>query len=270
VNSTQHEPEGPQAFDVPGVAYDAFMGRYSRTLAVDFAAASGVAAGMNVLDLGCGPGALTSVLAELVGADRVSACDPAAAFVDECRSRVPGVDVRQGAAEGIPFDDKAFDAVLTQLVLHFVSDPQRAITEIWRVLRPGGTVAGCVWDTAEGMEMLRSFWDAALSVDPDAPDEARTLRFGNRGEIADLFTGAGFLEVRESTITVRSAYADFDELWSGFLAGVGPAGAYCVSLPEQKRSRVRAVMADRLGSPTGPFTLEAVARCAVGRLPEGE
>jgi SAM-dependent methyltransferase len=176
--------------------------------------------------------------------------------------------VRLGRAEQIPFDDNRFDAALAQLVLHFVSDPPAAAVEMSRTVRPGGVVGACVWDFAEGMEMLRHFWDAASAVDPDAPDEARTLRFGAPGEIVELFTGAGLLAVEESSLTVRSSYADFDEMWSGFLVGVGPAGSFAVSLPDDQRQRLRQDLYRRVGEPDGSFSLSAVARCAVGRVPD--
>jgi hypothetical protein len=116
--------------------------------------------------------------------------------------------------------------------------------------------------------MLRAFWDAALSIDPNAPDEARTLRFGRPGEIAELFASAGIEDIVESTLSVTSTYQSFEELWTGFLAGVGPAGSYCVSLSGEGRDRLRTALFARCGSPAGPFTLSAVARCAVGRVPD--
>ncbi|HET7719630.1 MAG TPA: SAM-dependent methyltransferase, partial [Acidimicrobiales bacterium] len=136
-----------------------------------------------------------------------------------------------------------------------------------RVTKPKGTVAAAVWDYGEGMEMLRAFWDAALAIDPAAPDEAQTLRFGRPGEIAELWTSAGLEDVVESTLQTESSYAAFDELWNGFLGGVGPAGTFCTSLGDDDRDRLRAALFARLGSPAGPFTLGAVARCAVGRVP---
>jgi SAM-dependent methyltransferase len=259
--------EGAGAFMVTGRAYDGFMGRYSRPLAAAFADAAGVRTGLSAVDVGCGPGALTGLLVERLGAASVLAVDPAPPFVAECAARHPGVDVRLGRAEALPFEDGCVDRALAQLVLHFVTDPAAAAGELRRVLRPGGVAAACVWDFAEGMEMLRYFWDAALVIDPAAPDEARTLRFGRPGEIADLFAAAGLLDVAESTLTVGSSYAGFDELWSGFLAGVGPAGSYCLSLPGDQRAALRAALFDRLGAPTGPFTLAATARCASGRSP---
>ena len=166
-------PEGARSFLTSGNAYDAYMGRYSRLLADVFADAVGVGRGHRALDVGCGPGALTGVLVERLGVEAVFACDPSPPFVAECAVRHPGVDVRLGQAEALPFDDGRFDVALAQLVLHFVSDPEQAGGEMRRVVRPGGIVAACVWDFAERMEMLRLFWDAALTVDPNALDAHR-------------------------------------------------------------------------------------------------
>ncbi len=257
--------EGARSFLASGQAYDGFMGRYSRPLAVAFADVAGVRAGQSVLDVGCGPGALTGVLVDRLGTGAVAAVDPSPPFVAECIARHPGVLVREGRAEAIPFDDASFDVALAQLVLHFVSDPAKAAGELRRVLRPGGVAAACVWDFAEGMQMLRQFWDAALAIDPRAPDEAQTLRFGRRGEIVDLLESAGFEDVLETTLRASSSYAGFDELWAGFLAGIGPAGSYCLTLDDDRRSAVRAELFARLGSPSGGFALAATARCAVGR-----
>lgn len=251
-------------FNASGDAYDGFMGRYSQPLASVFADAVGVTAGQAVLDVGCGPGALTSELVVRLGPDLVRACDPSRSFVAECARRHPGVEARVGRAEAIPYADSRFDVVLAQLVLHFVDDPPRAAEEFRRVVRPGGVVAACVWDFAEGMQMLRHFWDAALTVDPDAPDEARTMRFGRQGEIAGLLGRAAFVDVGEARLEVASFYRGFDELWGGFLAGIGPAGSYCVALSADAREAVRAELFARVGSPTSGFGLTATARCSWG------
>ena len=258
---------GARSFEADGEAYDEFMGRYSRALAVPFADAAGVGAGQRAVDVGCGPGALTRVLVERLGPSAVAAVDPSEPFVRACAERFPGVDVRRGRAESLPLPGADRDVALAQLVLHFVSDPAGAVSEMARVVRPGGVVGACVWDFAEGMQMLRLYWDAALAVDPTAPDEARTLGFGRPGEIPALLETAGLVEVEESTLTVESTYRDVDELWSALLLGIGPAGSHCVSLPATAQHRVRLEIEERLGSPPGPFTLSATARCAVGRTP---
>lgn len=259
--------QGARTFQATGDAYDLFMGRYSRELAHVFADYCLPDRGGRFLDIGCGPGALTGEAVVRLGAPSVAAVDPAPGFVQVCRHRQPDVDVRCAAAEALPFGDDEFDAAAAQLVFHFVTDPVAAVAEMRRVVRPGGVLAATVWDFAEGMQLLRAFWDAALTLDRAAPDEARVLRFGGPGELAGLFTEAGLGEVEESTATVTSRYRAFDELWDGFVAGIGPAGAYTVACSPADQARLRTALFDRLGRPSGSFTLGAVARMARARVP---
>lgn len=258
--------EGARTFQASGAAYDSFMGRYSRRLAPLFADAAAVTPGQRALDVGCGPGALTGELVARLGPASVIAIDPSEPFVADCAARHPGVVVRRGTAESTGVDDAGVDVALAQLVLHFVAQPEAAARELVRVVRPGGIVAACVWDFEDGMAMLRLFWDAALAVDPAAPDEARTLRFGRPGEIVELFEQAGLTDVEESTLVVAESYTGFDDLWSGFEQGIGPAGAWLVSQPDDVRQRVRQELVARVGAPDGPFSLQAVARCATGTV----
>lgn len=251
-------------FQASGEAYDAFMGRYSTPLAAVFAEAAGIEPNQRVLDVGCGPGALTGELVARVGATNVVAADPSPPFVEACRARHPGVTVHQAPVESLPVDDAAVDAALAQLVFHFVGDPERGIGEMRRVVRPGGTVAACVWDFEGGMQMLRMFWDAAVAVDPAAPDELLTLRFGREGELAALLDGAELTDVREVALTVESSYGDFDELWSGFQRGIGPAGTYCTSRTPSEADRLRTALFERVGAPSGSFALSATARAGIG------
>ena len=261
------QPTGAAAFNVAGDLYDRYMGRYSKPLAVEFAAFAGITTARRVLDVGCGPGALTGELVRLVGASNVVACDPSSSFVADCSARNPGVEVQSGTAEQVPFDDDLVDAALADLVLHFVGDPPAAAAELGRVVRPGGTIAACVWDFDVGMEMLRMFWDAALQVDPEAPDEAQVLRFGRLGELSGWLVAGGFTDIVETTLTVASTYTGFEELWAGFQDGIGPAGMYLKGLSGDDQQRVRAALFVRAGRPDGPFTLSAVARAARGRVP---
>lgn len=198
---------GARSFLISAEVYDHFMGRYSEGLAPAFVDAAGVVSGSDVavLDVGCGPGALTGVLVDRHGRAAVSACDPSPPFVEACAARFPQVTVRHGRAEALPFDDRTFDVVLAQLVMHFVSNPAAAAVEMRRVARLGGVIGACVWD--------------------------------------------------------------FDELWTGFLGGVGPAGSYCVALDDRRRGLLRNEMFRSLGSPSGSFSLSGTARCAVAHTP---
>lgn len=261
--------QGMRTFGGGGDAYDAFMGRYAVPLAPLLADLAEVAGGQRALDVGCGTGALTSELVARLGVDRVAGCDPSPVQLAACRATHRDVDLREAPAEELPWEDDTFDVALAQLVLHFASDAEQAVREMRRVVVPGGRVAACVWDFEGGMEMLRAFWDAALSVDPDAPDELRTMRFGRAGQLTALLSEAGLTGVDEQRLTVTSGYADVEELWSTFLLGVGPAGAYLVGLPEDRRATLRAAFVGRLGPPPGAFALRAVARAAVGTVPPG-
>jgi len=214
--------------------------------------------------VGCGPGGLTAALADRVGSTNVTAVDPSESFVEACRARVPGADVCLGVAEDLPFGDDAFDTALSQLVVNFMSDAVQGLREMTRVTRPRGVVASCVWDYAEGMEMLRAFWDAALELDPDAPDEGRTMRFCQEGELGELWERCGLRDVESGALVVSAEYEDFEDYWSPFPAGVAPSGAYCASLAPDRQEALKEAAFRRLRSPAGPFTLTARAWYARG------
>jgi len=225
-------------FVVPAESYDRFMGRYSAPLAPQLAELARLEAGQRVLDVGCGPGALTAELVRRVGNANVAAVDPSEPFVAAARERQPGVDVRQATAEELPFEDGAFDAALAQLVVHFMSDPVRGLGEMRRVTRAGGVVAACVWDCAGHTGPLSPFWAAVQELDPDADDEGS--RAGAReGHLVELFDEAGLRDVEEATLSVSVPHASFDEWWEPFTMGVGPAGAYVARLDADARATLR-------------------------------
>ncbi len=260
----------PQSAGRGGCAdvYDGHGGRYSPSLATQMVRLATITSRQRALDVGCGPGALTSALAGTLGPESVVAVDPHEPFVKACRHRVPGADVRVGTAERLPFADQHFDVVLAQLVLNFVEDPQRTVAEMRRVLRPGGVIAACVWDYPGEMTMLRVFWDAASALDPlaaTALDEGRRMRFCRCGELGQLWRTAGIEHVEEGELLASAHYPDFDTLWRPFEAGVAPAGPYCQALDAHARTALHEECWRRLGSPTGPFYLSARAWCVRGR-----
>jgi SAM-dependent methyltransferase len=175
--------------------------------------------------------------------------------------------VRIGVAEDLPFDDGEFDAVLAQLVLNHMSDPARGTREMRRVARPGGVVATCVWDFADGMRMLRTFWDAAASLDPggvSAFGANRTMPFSRPEELRELWQTSGLTKVEVGELAVAVDYSDFDDFWAPFAAGAGGSGRYCASLDERRQSALREEVSRRLGFPEGPFRLSARAWYARG------
>ena len=247
------------SFDVAATAYDRFMGRYSIRLSPQLADLAGVQAGQRVLDVGCGPGALTAELLARTGAGNVAAVDPSAPFVAAAAARYPGVDVRQASAEQLPFEDDAFDVALAQLVVHFMTDPVRGIAEMARVVRPGGVVAACVWDHAGSNGPLSSFWEAARSMDPSVADESH-LPGVREGHLASLFGAAGLHSIESSVLSADLEHPSFDSWWQPFTEGVGPAGVYVAGLSPERRAELRERC--RASLPGGPFTVVARAWAA--------
>lgn len=243
-------------FDVPADAYARFMGRFSEPLGVAFADFAGIAPGQRVVDVGCGPGALTSELADRVGASSVAAIDPSPPFVAALRARLPAVDVRAGTAEHLPYDDGAFDAALAQLVVHFMSDPVAGLREMGRVTRPGGVVAACVWDHDGGGSPLSICWSAAHDLDPAVVDESG-LAGARAGHLEQLCAAAGLTGVVATSLTVEVAFATLEEWWEPYTYGIGPLGAYIRGLDDAGRRALRAHCAELLPAP--PFTVRGSA-----------
>ena len=249
------------SFAVAADSYDRFMGRYSTLLAPQFADFAGVGSGQRVLDVGCGPGALTTELVERLGASNVAAVDPSESFVAAARERHPGVDVQEAPAETLPFADGMFDTALAQLVVHFMADPLQGLTELGRVTRAGGVVAACVWDHAGEQTPLAPYWRAVRGLDPDETGES-TLAGGREGHLAALFREAGLREIEETALPVRVEHATFEEWWEPFTLGVGPAGAYVVGLEPEQQAELRERCRQQL--PETPFTIPAKAWAARG------
>jgi SAM-dependent methyltransferase len=254
---------GIVSFDVAAAAYDRFMGRFSGLLSEQMADLAGVETGMDVIDVGCGTGALTRVLVARLGADRVTGVDPSESFVAAVRDRFPTVRIKQAPAESLPFGDDEFDAAIAQLVVHFMSDPVGGIREMARVTRPGGAVAACVWDHAGETGPLHIFWQAARELDPGVPDEAG-LPGAREGHLIELFEAAGLRDVHGSVVTADDLeMATFDAYWEPFTRGVGPAGAYLASLDSAGRERLESA-ARALAGPE-PFLISARAWAVRGR-----
>ncbi len=248
------------SFAVTADAYDRFMGRYSVLLSPQFADFADVRSG-RAIDVGCGPGALTSELVGRLGPTNVSAIDPSESFVAAVRERLPGVDVRVAAAERLPFPNREFDAALAQLVVHFMSDPVAGLREMARVVRKDGVVAACVWDHGSGRGPLSLFWQAARELDPEVKDESR--RAGAReGHLAELFVEAGLRGVEVTALEARVYHATFEEWWEPFTLGVGPAGAYTSKLDADRRARLIERCRELL--PPAPFDVTAWAWTARG------
>jgi SAM-dependent methyltransferase len=242
------------SFVVAPEAYDRFMG-YSIPLAPVFADFAGVAAGQRILDVGCGPGALTAVLVDRLGAQAVAAVEPSEPFIAAVQARHPGVRAQCATAEALPFERGEFDTALAQLVVHFMDDPVAGLREMARVTRPCGAVAACVWDHGpDGRGPLSPFWDAAREIDPRGESSRAGTR---RGHLAELFVEAGIRTADVGTAAVNVPFSGFEEWWEPFLLGVGAVGGFVGRLSPERRAELRARCQARL--PSGAFTVSATA-----------
>ena len=255
-----------------GDAYERFMGRWSRTLALPFVSFCGVRDRESVLDVGSGTGSLALALETATKASRITGVDPAQAYVSYAQRRTNDyrVTFEIGDAQQLRFPDWTFDKTLSLLVLNFIPDPRRALKEMIRVTRPGGVVAATVWDYAEGMEMLRIFWDEAVALDSEieARDE-RHMPFCKKGELAALWREHGLLDVEEVSLSIPLTFSSFGDYWSPFLEGQGPAGSYVGSLPPGQQLRLEQRLRHRVlaEGPDGPITLKARAWAVKGVVP---
>ncbi len=250
-------------FDVAADAYIRFMGRFSAPLAPAFAdiGLAGVEPDAPVLDVGCGPGMLTSELVRRQGESRVSAVDPVAPFVAATAASHPGADVREASAEALPYDDAAFGAALAQLVVHFMADPVAGLAEMVRVTAPGGRVSACVWDHGGGTGPLSTFWRVVKRLHPSAEDEG-ALPGSVEGDLERLLVGAGLVDVEEVSVTSVVTFADFEEWWEPFTLAVGPAGAYVAGLDDRARTTLVDALRSEVGD--GAFEIRARAWAATG------
>ena len=257
-----------------GDGYEQVMGRWSRRLAVPFIAFAGLARGERVLDVGCGTGSLTFLLAQRPELEAISAIDYAAPYVEHAarRNTDPRVSFRVGDATALPFPDASFDRVLSLLMMHFVVQPERAVAEMRRVARPGATVAAAVWDARGGFVANRLFHDTASALDPAAA--ARRARNYTRpmtrpGELEAAWRQAGFAEIAATELAIRMEFASFEDYWAPYLGQDGPGAEYIATLDGEALIRLReAVRSAYLdGEPDGARSYVAVAWAVKGIVP---
>jgi SAM-dependent methyltransferase len=254
-----------------GNLYEPYVGRWSRLVAGQLLGWLDVPRRKIWLDVGCGTGALTGVILRHADPQTVISIDSSSDYVAHARAHV--IDARSSFAvadaQALPFDAEICDAAASGLVLNFLPRPPQAVAEMARVVRPGGLVAAYVWDYAGKIEFMRHFWDAAAALDPAASDldEGRRFPLCQPAPLADLFTAAGLRHVNVSAIDVSTRFKDFDDFWSPFLGGQGPAPGYAMSLGEADRAALRERI--RAGLPVaedGSIHLTARAWAVQGRV----
>jgi SAM-dependent methyltransferase len=255
--------DGAEAWEV-GEAYERYVGRWSRVVAEVVVRRLGVPAGARWLDVGCGTGALTAAVLRHCEPAGVFGIDPSRGFIGHARRSVadPRAHFAVADARALPFRDRCFDAAVSGLVLNFVADPEEALGELVRVTAPGGVVAAYLWDYAEGMQMIRHFWDAATELDPAMAERAEGRRFPlcRPGPLAALWRAAGLTGVDVEPVDVPTRFRDLDDFWDPFLGGQGPAPGYVSSLDDRGRAGLRGLLGDRLPvEPDGSIRLFARA-----------
>lgn len=226
-----------------GELYEPYVGRWSRRVAHEFLNWLAVPAGKDWLDVGCGTGALTKSILDHANPTSVKGVDPSAGFLAYAKAHVnhEHASFKVGDAQSLPMTTSSFDAVVSGLVLNFVPQPSLAVAEMVRVVRPGGVVAAYVWDYAEKMELMRYFWDAAVALHPAAHelDEGHRFPICQPEPLTELFTSAALKHVEVRSIEIPTNFRDFDDYWSPFLNGQGPAPGYAMSLNEADRIALR-------------------------------
>jgi SAM-dependent methyltransferase len=253
--------------------YEHFMGRWSRLLAPSYIAFAGVKNGDRILDVGTGTGSLAGSLEAILPASEIVGIDPSEAFIKYAQKNAKSTRVHfeVGNAQALKFNDASFDDTLALLVMNFVPDHRKAAIEMRRVTRPQGIVSACVWDYDRGMQMLRFFWDETVALDPAIePKDERHMKLSHQGQLGDLWSEAGLMNIKDEPLTIEQAYSSFNDYWEPFTKGAGPGGAYVVSLSQNRREALEARMRKRLlgDRDDGPFKLTATAWCVRGEVPK--
>jgi SAM-dependent methyltransferase len=253
-----------------GAAYEAFVGRWSRLVARELLRWLDVPPRSRWLDVGCGSGTLVDEILAAAEPSGVLGVDRSPGFVAHARRRIGDrrAAFEVGDAQALPVADATFDAVVSGLVLNFVPRPAAMAVEMVRACRPGGAIGVYVWDFAEGMQLVRRFWDAAAALDPAAAALHEATRFPLCAlePLRAMLTAAGLAGVEGRAIEVPTPFRDFDDYWEPFLGGQGPAPAYVMSLPEDRRAALRETLRASLPiAPDGSLPLTARAWAVRGR-----
>jgi SAM-dependent methyltransferase len=251
-----------------GSAYETYMGRWSRRVAERFLDWLGEPPGLRWLDVGCGTGALTGAVLDRAEPTQVFGVDPSDRFVAWSAANIGDDRARFAVADAAHLPDVEVDVVVSGLVLNFIPDPLGALGTMMAA-SPGGTVAAYVWDYADGMDLLRQFWDAAVGLDPSSASLHESERFGwcRPERLAALWMRAGLLDVSTHQIDVLTDFTDFEDYWTPFLSGQGPAPGYVRSLDDRSRESLRETLRRRLPlGPDGTLSLQARAWAVRGRV----
>jgi SAM-dependent methyltransferase len=233
-----------------GEAYEHYVGRWGRPVGHMFLDWLSQPPALRWADVGCGTGALTGIVLKQADPKSVVGVEPSEGFLGVARASIkdPRAELRSGDAQSLPIENHTVNVAVSGLVLNFVPDKKRALDEMCRIVKPGGVVAAYVWDYAGEMQLMRYFWDAVADLFPEGAerDEGKQFPICKPEPLAELFRSAELQEIETCALDAPTVFADFDDYWSPFLRGQGPAGVYCVSLSEQDCERLRARLENAL------------------------
>ena len=246
-----------------GASYDAYMGRWSRAVASAFLGWLQPKPGLRWLDVGCGTGALATAVIQTASPEMVIGCDPSAPFIAyaSAQNRDPRLSYLAATLDNLPQVPGGFGSIVSGLVLNFIPEPVEAIKSMMKRAGSGGLVAAYVWDYAGRMDFLRTFWDAAVTLDPAAEplDEGRRFPLCQPERLESIFREAGLSGVKSGALDVPTLFTTFSDYWDPFLAGTGPAPNYVTSLSTSQRNRLAAELKQRI-DPAGSGNIEMIAR----------
>lgn len=260
---------------VDGEVYEKFMGQWSRACGRKLVEWLGIPAGLKWLDVGCGTGAFTSVILEACAPKSIVGIDAMETQLVGAKSRVTDerVDFRVGDAQALPFDDDAFDAAASALVLNFVPDHKKMVTEMKRVVRPSGTVAVYVWDFAGGGEIAQHIGAAIAARDPKAAEHCANVRHDERTRLealSQLFKEAGLDNAGTLPIEIGVEFGDFDFYWSSNIGFASPVAIYANGLSSDDREQFMGEVKKRLPiAADGSIRYTARASAVRGYVPQG-
>lgn len=252
-----------------GEAYERVMGRWSRRVAEGFLGWLDVPPGARWLDVGCGNGAFTEDITARCAPSAVIGIDPSEQQIAYARTRAGSTvaEFLKGDAQALPFAEGDFDVAAMALVISFVPDPTKAVSEMARVVRRGGVVASYMWDVAGG-GLPSSHVAIAMRSMGIAPQLPPNAAASHADTMQDMWQAAGLAAVETRAFSISVGYSGFDEYWATHSLAVGPTGQAILRMDVTQKDELRSRLRDLLPTATdGTIAFEARANAVKGRTP---